>query len=283
MPYEYFQETLRPKIKGTKNLHECFKDADLDFFVIMSSSGGLIGNPSQSNYAASGAFQDAFAHWRTSKGLTVVSLDLGAISQVGFVAENADVVGNLERWGYLTITGAEFLAIMKSAMIKPMRSHEDCQVITGLGTQGMIESLPGADAADPPFWFSDAKFSHLLQLDKAVNKEEDTEGVMRLQNALPAVQSLEEASKILCDAIIAKMSKMLVLPVENIDATQSMAAYGVDSLVAVELRNWLAREAKADVPIFELLGKHSLQALSGEVALKSRLVSAEVLNQAEQE
>jgi len=65
---------------------------------------------------------------------------------------------------------------------------------------------------------------------------------------------------------------MLVLPVENIKATQSMAAYGVDSLVAVELRNWLAREAKADVPILELLGPHSLQELSEEVALKSKLV-----------
>jgi len=72
---------------------------------------------------------------------------------------------------------------------------------------------------------------------------------------------------------------MLVLPVENIKATQSMAAYGVDSLVAVELRNWLAREAKADVPILELLGPHSLQELSEEVALKSKLVPPSLLKQ----
>ena len=58
-----------------------------------------------------------------------------------------------------------------------------------------------------------------------------------------------------------------------------MAAYGVDSLVAVELRNWLAREAKADVPILELLGPHSLQELSEEVALKSKLVPPSLLKQ----
>lgn len=102
----------------------------------------------------------------------MVSHDLKAISQVGFVGKNADVVAKLERRGYSTNTVAEFLA-MKSAMAKPIRSHEDGQAITGLSTQGMIESLPGADAADPLFRFSDAKFSHLLQLDKAVNKEED--------------------------------------------------------------------------------------------------------------
>lgn len=68
------------------------------------------------------------------------------------------------------------------------------------------------------------------------------------------------------DAIAAKLSKMLVLPVKNIDITQP---------IAVELRNWLAREAKADVPIFEPLRMHSLQVLPGEVALKSKLVRAD--------
>ncbi len=116
----------------------------------------------------------------------------------------------------------------------------------------------------------------LLQLDKNVNKAEDYERTIRLQTALPVVKTLGEASQIICDAMIAKMSKMLVLPAENIDITQPMTAYGVDSLVAVELRNWFAREAKADMPIFELLDTHSLQALSGAVAVKSKLVSVDI-------
>jgi hypothetical protein len=279
MPFEYFQETLRPKVKGTKNLHQCFENVDLDFFVILSSAGGIYGNASQANYAASSSFQDAFAHHQAAKGLPVVSLDLGAIASVGFVAENAEFVGNLERWGYLTITEEEFLAIVKSAIVNPLRNHNDCQVITGLGTQGMVEA---ADASDPPSWFSDARFSHLLQLDKVTDKE-DHGDTIRLQNALPSIESLSEASQLICDAIIVKMSKMLVLPVENIEATQSIAAYGVDSLVAVELRNWLEREAKADVPIFELLGKQSLQALSGEIALRSKLLQPSLLKQTEVE
>ena len=79
---------------------------------------------------------------------------------------------------------------------------------------------------------------------------------------------------LICDAIIEKMSKMLGMPSESIDASQSMAAYGLDSLVAVELRNWLFREAKADVAVFEVLGKGSLTALAGDIALKSKILPA---------
>lgn len=111
-------------------------------------------------------------------------------------------MGNLERWGYLTITEKEFLAIVKSPIVNPLRSHNDCQIITGLGTQEMVESSAGANASDPPFWFNNAKFSHLLQLDRVVNKEEDHENAIRIQNALPIIESLSEAFHLICDAII---------------------------------------------------------------------------------
>jgi hypothetical protein len=51
-----------------------------------------------------------------------------------------------------------------------------------------------------------------------------------------------------------------------------MHAYGVDSLVAVELRNWFSQAVDADVPIFEILGDTSFTELGAMVAAKSRVV-----------
>ncbi|KAF4440056.1 putative polyketide synthase [Fusarium austroafricanum] len=274
MTYSQYQDAIRPKVTGTINLHNLTKDMPLDFFIMLSSAAGVVGNSSQANYAAGGAFQDAFAHYRTALGLPAVTLDLGGIDDVGFVAENADYVVNLERWGYLTISQAEFFSMIKQAILQPKRSQTACQVVTGLGTQGMAEEGSDASPDELPFWFRDAKFSHLLQMGRKQVQATDSENGLRLIEAIPAAESLSEATNILCDAIIEKMAKMLGMPAESIDASQSMAAYGLDSLVAVELRNWLFREAKADVAVFEVLGKGSLIALAGDIALKSKILPA---------
>ncbi|RFN48413.1 putative polyketide synthase [Fusarium flagelliforme] len=279
MSYAQYQDAIRPKVAGTINLHNLTKDMPLDFFIMLSSAAGVVGNSSQANYAAGGAFQDAFAHYRTELGLPAVALDLGGIDDVGFVAENADYVVNLERWGYLTISQTEFFSMIKQAILQPKRSETNCQVVTGLGTQGMAE---GSDASpdELPFWFRDAKFSHLLQMGRKQVHETDSENGLRLSESVPAAKSLGEATNLICDAIIDKMSKMLGMPAESIDASQSMAAYGLDSLVAVELRNWLFREAKADVAVFEVLGKGSLVALAGDIALKSKILPAALRKEA---
>ena len=52
-----------------------------------------------------------------------------------------------------------------------------------------------------------------------------------------------------------------------------MHAYGVDSLVAVELRNWFSQVLEADVAVFEILGEgRSFEDLGTLVAGKSRVV-----------
>lgn len=51
----------------------------------------------------------------------------------------------------------------------------------------------------------------------------------------------------------------------------------VDSLVAVEIRNWFFRELKSEVALFDLLAPLALNTLSLKVASKSKLVSADAL------
>ncbi|KAI9832015.1 MAG: hypothetical protein M1819_004559 [Sarea resinae] len=284
MSHGAYQDVLRPKVDGTWNLHNSFSSpSDLDFFVMFSSTAGTVGTSSQASYAASSTFQDAMAHYRTARGLPAVTIDLGMILSVGFVAENQNVAGNLERWGFLGIRDDEFLAMVKTAFTRSFRDQDSCQLITGLGTQGMVDSSPVKQDTEVPFWFHDIKFCHLRQLDRNQGSDGNGEGGATGADTLPALlrqaESVADAAALICDALIAKMSKMLVIPLEDLHASEPMSAYGVDSLVAVELRNWLFREVKADVPVFELLGNGSLLAVAGVVAGKSRLVNAAVLKE----
>lgn len=68
MTYNQWRAAVDPKVTGTWNLHEVFGDA-LDFFILFSSSGGIIGSFSQGNYCAGNTFQDALARYRAGMGL----------------------------------------------------------------------------------------------------------------------------------------------------------------------------------------------------------------------
>ena len=69
-----------------------------------------------------------------------------------------------------------------------------------------------------------------------------------------------------------KLSKALGIEVQSIDPAQPLHAYGVDSLVGVELRTWLLKEIGAEIAVFDIVGETTIQALAQLVAARSSLV-----------
>ena len=92
---ERVRKVANPKVQGTWNLHEATKGLDLDLFVLFSGGASLLGSPGQANYSAANAFLDAFASWRTSQGLPGLALQWGAWAEVGMAASLGDA--HLER------------------------------------------------------------------------------------------------------------------------------------------------------------------------------------------
>lgn len=86
MPVEDFHAVIRPKVDGSWNLHTLLPSG-MDFFVLLSSLAGVGGSHGQSNYAAGNTYQDALALHRTSQGEKAMSMDLGKILRMGYVAE----------------------------------------------------------------------------------------------------------------------------------------------------------------------------------------------------
>ena len=266
---------IRPKVQGSWNLH-AYLPKDLDFFVMLSSSAGVGGSRGQGNYAAGNTYQDALANYRASRGLPATSIDVGMILGVGFVAENLDAIDNLRNWGFIGIREEEFHTILASAITGYSKGETRIpnQVITGLGTGGMIKQ---SGIEEEPFWFSDAKFSLMRLVDTHQLVTDLENSTAQLSNVLGEVSSLADATKIICDALTVKLAKSMMMPVEDLDASRPANTYGVDSLVAVEIRNWVFREVKADVSVFEILSNVPLAVLSSKIALKSKLVPVAII------
>lgn len=61
----------------------------------------------------------------------------------------------------------------------------------------------------------------------------------------------------MCEAVIGEISSLSMIPVEEISEARPTSEFGMDSLVAVEMRNWLFCEMAVTVPMLELLAKRS--------------------------
>lgn len=129
MTIDHYNAAIFPKVAGTSNLHSKFQQPDdLDFFIILSSITGILGNASETNYAAAGSYQDALAHWRVSHGLPCVSIDLSSVKSVGIVAETAGMWARMAKLGNMALEEDTVLRLVELAILEPNAK----QIIAGI-------------------------------------------------------------------------------------------------------------------------------------------------------
>ncbi|KAJ5356473.1 Acyl transferase/acyl hydrolase/lysophospholipase [Penicillium concentricum] len=264
MSLEDFTAVACNKVEGAWNLHNALISSPLDFFIALSSVAGIIGNRGQAAYSAANAFLDGFIEYRKSLGLPGTSIDLAAVSDIGYLADTdaqrrQEVMKNI---GGQTIDESEVLALIAAALTGDLDQSCSGQCITGLRL----------DSLENNFWVQDAKFSVLYEAAKGTlgsSSQRDGPSVP-LQVTLSAASSKEEALKVCYEALAAKLAQVLVLSVEDMDPSITVASLGLDSLVAIEIRNWIAREANANVQVLELLSSGSLMALAEIILNKSQ-------------
>lgn len=95
MTIDEYHQAITCKLAGTWNLHQVTQEEnlDLDFFSMLSSISGVVGQRGQANYAAANAFLDVFAAYRrTQLGLRATAIDLGAVEEVGYISRNSELL-----------------------------------------------------------------------------------------------------------------------------------------------------------------------------------------------
>ena len=269
MPFETFTKAVEPKVAGSWNLHKLLPK-DLDFFILLSSVSGVAGYISQANYAAGNTYQDSLARHRVMNGQKAVSLDLGVVDNVGYVAERPGVRESVKMHGILPFGDTELLALLDYYCDPNLGvlSPSTCQVITGLD----IPASMAARGQEPAYWMRKSQFSHLHQIRSTLSfttSATDSKEKIHTSARLAASKSINEAASIVSTSLIEKLSSTLSMPLENIDPTRPTHSFGVDSLVALELRNWFAKNTKADISVFEILGNESIYKLALKAAEQS--------------
>lgn len=260
MTVDHWSGALAPKIAGTRNLHNTFGN-NVDFFITLSSIVALRGNVGQTNYAAACSYQDALTRHRASLGLPAFSINVGPVLEVGFVSEDPAVEAALKSQGLGTISVDEVLALLGYAVLNQRSEDPVCAI-------GMVTT--GAEAGQD-VGMGWKLFGHVARRDTQVQKVED--GSVDTTRLLADAATFNDAVEIVCDAILVQLGKLIATPVETLSASQGLDSYGVDSLVAVELRNWIGAHLQAGVQLMVLRGTGSILELARIVAKESRLVA----------
>ncbi|UQC84889.1 beta-ketoacyl synthase domain-containing protein [Colletotrichum lupini] len=265
MTYNDYTSVTESKVQGAWNFHNALQErqTELDFFIAISSAAGAVGNRGQAAYAAANCFLNAFVQHRLALGLPATSLDLTAVSDAGYLADGsaeraAEVAKNL---GSDSICEAEVLALI-GASISNKTSVCNHHVITGMRITPSIQ----------PFWTPDAKFKALrLAAEELAAAEAGANGAVSLNAALKASRSETEAMEVVCRGLVEKIAAVLMMEIEDLDVTRSLSHYPLDSLVAIEIRNFITREFEANMQVLELLSSGSIQTLTKAVCKKSKL------------
>ena len=271
MSWENFKAAIAPKVDGSWNLHSTLPK-DMNFFVMLSSICGIIGNRGQSNYAAGNVYQDTLAHYRVKNGLPATSLDLGSMLSVGFIAENQETVSS-HAFAIDSIREDEFHAILEYH-IDPRNTTQTplrCQVAIGLASRALFQRK----GIPEPSFMRDPLFTQLRSISEHSTSDGEEESFVATREALRAVKTLEDAAALITETLIKRISSIMSIPVEDIDSGKPIHFYGVDSLVAVEFRNWLAKNIEATIEVLDIMGNDSISQLSEKIAKASKIIKLE--------
>ncbi|KAK8102439.1 KR domain-containing protein [Apiospora sp. TS-2023a] len=255
MPFDNWQTSVAPKVLAAINLDRTFAEADLDFFVLTSSTSGILGTPGQANYAAGNSFLDSLARHRVvTQHRRACSLVLPMVQGVGVVAENPEIEAALRRKGIYGINETHLLEAFEAAVAAtPGTDH----IVVGMDPGKLRDSLAGSDVTDS-FWTEDARFRALLQIANAGGPSSGGDGGGSGFTILKAVQgagSLPAGVDLVSEHFTAKLSRLLLIDADVFEPEAlPIVDYGLDSMIGAELRNWIFKEYGLDMPFQQLLG-----------------------------
>ncbi|KAK5627480.1 hypothetical protein RRF57_003195 [Xylaria bambusicola] len=267
MTYDEYITVIESKVQGGWNFHRALINAPLDFFIAISSVAGMVGNRGQAAYAAANCFLNSLVQYRIAMGLPASSLDLTAISDSGYLAEDLEKAAEVARnLGSDTICEAEVLALLGAAISGRLATACNNHTVTGMRITPTMQ----------PFWTDDAKCKYLREAAETAAAADASAGVTKAISynaAVKAAKTLEEAEQVVCDGLVSKLAAVMMIDIEDLDITRSLSHYPLDSLVAIEIRNFITREFEATLQVLELLSSGSIQTLAKAVCVKSKVVN----------
>jgi myxalamid-type polyketide synthase MxaC len=231
---ERFARVMAPKVDGAWNLHEATRKRELDFFVLFSSMASMLGSAGQGNYAAANAYEDALAHYRRGLGLAATSINWGPWAEGGM----ATALGSRDqqRWasqGIGELAGNEGFEALERALQ------------LGRAQLGIVRvdwrRWSASSAAEQPLVAELVRDARPTTAPRAESRARLT--------ALVASAQPKDVARTILQHVQELAAKVLGVPTAaHIDPDRPLNEIGLDSLMAVELRNAIAVSAGRSLP-----------------------------------
>ncbi|KAI0128336.1 beta-ketoacyl synthase domain-containing protein [Xylariales sp. AK1849] len=283
MTVDDFHTTIHAKVQGTWNLHRASLEQlkqPLNFFTMLSSISGLVGRRGQANYAAGNTFLDAFASYRQSQGLCANSVDLGMIVDVGHIADDEKgLEDRFDKTRWIPINENMLRRVLTYSILQQdptaqLNPNKSVQLVTGIA-----HPLVRDDEGEIDY---DARFSYLYAARNGAHgaglgsgggpgasgsSDKSDQAVKTLQVMQSSGADASALVKPTVEALSGQFTKILQLD-DEVEPGKSLMAYGLDSLSAIELRNWTRQKIGVELTTLDIINATSMITLSEKVVSK---------------
>jgi aryl carrier-like protein len=201
----------------------------------------------------------------------------------GVVSESEKLLSTMRNMGmFMEIQHEEMFALLEQ-YLRPQQTSlsssedRDAQPIFGI----QLPAAMKAAGKGLPHHLTQTMFRHFYYMDTKVQSDHGkalADGHVDFASVIRTTNTTEQVATHMTEWLRAKMSQVLGLAVEDIDVDKPISAYGIDSLIGMEIRNWFEKELGAKIAIFELLSANTNMADSCKTAaVRTNLRSKQVV------
>ena len=264
---------MTPKVEGAWNLHNVLLGKELDFFVLFSSISGIVGQRGQGNYAAANTFLDSFVQYRHGLGLPASAIDIGMMEDVGYLSQNPAVLEQFKATSAHTLREQDLMDTLQLVMAKRTALPSSAAGYSNPSQWviGLRSTKPLSDPSNRAIWKRDVRMSLYRNLEAitaydggAVN--EDLKQFLVAAAKDPSMLNTQSNADFLIHEIGIRLCSFMLPSEEDLDVKQSLSALGVDSLVAIKIRNWWRQSLGLEISVLEIMNAGSIEQL-GKVAM----------------
>jgi thioester reductase-like protein len=248
LDWEQLRRVMAPKMNGAWNLHTQTLGRPLDHFILFSSLSSVLGVAGQANYAAANTFLDALTYYRRAHGLPSLTVNWGYLGGVGYIARHGKLGQRLEGQGIKSFSARQALTLMERLL------QRQALQVSVIGMDWLRWRGAGILGKVSP------RFADLYEEAQGDTDAGQRAGRLTRQAILSAPP--EERKEMVQTLLREKVARALGSSASRVDMEKPLLDLGIDSLMAVELRNWMEGELQVMVPITELMRSPSLGRLS---------------------
>lgn len=248
MTLEQFERAAGPKIQGAWNLHQVLGDQPLDFFVMFSSVASILGSPGQANYAAGNALLDGLVHYRRAQGQPATTINWGPWAGSGMATDEGRDEA-IQSHGMACMPANQGLywleRLLRENVDQVTVMDVDWEAFTALlGTRRptLLQDLCVVD---------DRSGNVRIQVDQAFREEV-------FQADMPTRQQLVQTY------IQTELARIMGVEVVSLEVDEPLSSFGIDSLLALELKNNLESRLAFTLPMAAFMEGPSIKSLAGE-------------------